>query len=96
MDFKHNISILGSTGSIGTQTLDIVRFQHIKDAVNGILSKGLTVVKIPCHLIKAAGAFMCTPGYEQAHPNTGAVSNIAIFNGCVVHFIPPGSFPGKR
>lgn len=25
MDFKHNISILGSTGSIGTQTLDIVR-----------------------------------------------------------------------
>lgn len=25
MDFRHNISILGSTGSIGTQTLDIVR-----------------------------------------------------------------------
>lgn len=25
MDFTHNISILGSTGSIGTQTLDIVR-----------------------------------------------------------------------
>ena len=25
MEFKHNISILGSTGSIGTQTLDIVR-----------------------------------------------------------------------
>ncbi|MDD6213847.1 MAG: 1-deoxy-D-xylulose-5-phosphate reductoisomerase [Firmicutes bacterium] len=25
MDFKHNISILGSTGSIGTQTLEVVR-----------------------------------------------------------------------
>ena len=25
MDFEHNISILGSTGSIGTQTLDVAR-----------------------------------------------------------------------
>lgn len=36
MDFKHNISILGATGSIGTQTLDIAR--HYK----GIRVRALT------------------------------------------------------
>ena len=25
MEFKHNITILGSTGSIGTQTLEVAR-----------------------------------------------------------------------
>ena len=36
MDFKHNISILGSTGSIGTQTLDVAR------AYPGISVKAIT------------------------------------------------------
>lgn len=39
MDFKHNISILGSTGSIGTQTLDVAR------AYPGISVKAITAHK---------------------------------------------------
>ena len=64
---------------------DIVRLAGGEDFVADGLVEGLAVTEIPGHRIEAAGAVMAAPGNEDAGAHTGAVGDIVIFDGSVVH-----------
>ena len=64
---------------------DIVRLAGGEDFVADGLVEGLAVAEIPGYRIEAAGAVMAAPGNEDAGAHTGAVGDIVIFDGSIVH-----------
>ena len=64
---------------------NIVGLAGCKDLVAHSLVEGLTVPEIPCHLVEAAGAVVAAAGHEHAGAHPRAVSNVIVFDGCVVH-----------
>ena len=56
-----------------------------KDLVADGLVEGLAVAEIPCHLVEAAGAVVAAPGDEHTRPHAGAVGDVIVFNGSVIH-----------
>ena len=46
--------------------------------------------KLPSYgSVEAAGTAVGTAGYKKAHPDTGTIGNITIFDGSVIHFFTP-------
>ena len=56
-----------------------------EDLVADGLVEGLAVAEIPCHLVEAAGAVVTAPGDEHTRPHAGAVGDVIVFNGSVIH-----------
>ena len=59
----------------------------IEDLLYCLVREFLSIIKIPCDLIKTAPAPVSAAGHKKARPHSGAVGNVAMFDIGVFHDI---------
>ena len=67
------------------QARDVVRLAGSKDFIPDGFIKRFAVSKVPSDLIEAAGTMMAAARDEHAGTDAGAVCDVIIFDGCVIH-----------
>ena len=72
-----------------TQTRNIRFVQIIQYLFLRFFCKWLSVMKIPCLLVKTSFAVMRTSADKKRHTNALAIGHIAVFNICVIQIHQP-------
>ena len=64
---------------------DIIWLQIGQNLVDGLLGERSAILEVPGFPVEAVLAAAGTAGYKDADPNPGAVGDVTVFDGCVIH-----------